>query len=293
MRKVRWAAVALIVPSAVLIAVFVYGFIGWSAWLSTTNFNRLVVDPVVHVGLDNYLRLFGHVRFQTGLYNTLVFMLIFIPGSLVLGLGGALLINSGVRFEGLWRTIFLMPLAVSFIVSGLAWRWLMAPDSGLNLLFETVGLDFLKSGWYTDPAVGIRAVALAALWQLSGFAMALYLAGLRAIPRELYEAAQVDGAGPWQSFWAISFPLLTPVTLSAVIILGHISLKIFDLVIAMVGTGGGPAFSSDVPAVFMFQQAFRANRLADGAVIAMVLLILVSLLVIPYLAWSLRKEVRQ
>ena len=136
-------------------------------------------------------------------------------------------------------------------------------------------------------------MALAAVWQLSGYTMALYLAGLRAIPRELYEAAQVDGAGAWEVFRRITLPLLTPVTLSAIIILGHISLKVFDLVVAIAGSNGGPGFSSDVPAVFMFQTTFQANRFADGSAISIVLLILVSFLVIPYLRWSLRQEVRE
>jgi len=192
----------------------------------------------------------------------------------------------------MWRTVCLMPLALSFIVTGVVWRWLMNPSSGLNLMLEGLGLGALRSGWYTDPAVGIKAVALAAVWQLSGYTMALYLAGLRAIPRELYEAAQVDGAGTGQTFWRITLPLLAPVTLSAVIVLGHISLKIFDLVIAMTGPQGGPAFSSDVPANFMFQTTFQANRFADGAAVSIVLLVIVSSLVIPYLYWSLRREVR-
>ncbi|AEB12878.1 carbohydrate ABC transporter permease [Marinithermus hydrothermalis] len=289
----KWAPVLLILPSAVLLLVFVYGFIAWTAWLSTTNFNDLFVRELKPVGLANYLRLFEHPRFQIDLKNTLTFSLIFIPGCLGLGLAGALLLNSGVRFEGVWRTVFLMPMALSFIVTGVVWRWMMNPSTGLNLLFERLGLGFLANGWYTDPAIGIKAVALAAVWQLSGYTMALYLAGLRAIPRELYEAAEVDGASGWEAFRRITLPLLTPVTLSAIIILGHISLKIFDLVVAIAGSNGGPGFSSDVPAVFMFQTTFQANRFADGSAISIVLLILVSFLVIPYLRWSLRQEVRE
>jgi glucose/mannose transport system permease protein len=292
MRTARLAPVLLVLPSALLVLVFVYGFIAWTAWLSLSNANDLVVSTVRFVGLENYGRLAGHPRFQIDLRNTVTFALTFISGCLVLGLGGALLIDSAIRLEGVWRTIYLMPMALSFIVTGVVWRWLMNPSSGLNLLLEGAGLGFLKSGWYTDPAVGIKAVALAAIWQLSGYTMALYLAGLRAIPRELYESAQVDGAGPSQTFWRITFPLLAPVTLSAVIVLGHISLKIFDLVIAMAGPQGGPAFSSDVPANFMFQTTFQANRFAEGAAVSMVLLVVVSSLVIPYLYWSLRREVR-
>jgi glucose/mannose transport system permease protein len=290
MRVARLAPVLLVLPSALLVLLFVYGFIAWTGWLSVSNMNDLLVSPVRFTGLDNYVRLADHPRFRIDLRNTLTFGVSFITGCVVLGLGGALLIDSPVRGEAIWRTVYLMPMAVSFIVTGVVWRWLMNPSSGLNLLLEGAGLGFLKSGWYTDPAVGIKAVALAAVWQFSGYTMALYLAGLRAIPRELYEAAQVDGAGPRQTFWRITLPLLTPVTLSAVIVLGHISLKIFDLVVAMTGPQGGPAFSSDVPANFMFQTTFQANRFADGAAVSMVLLVVVSSLVIPYLYWSLRRE---
>jgi glucose/mannose transport system permease protein len=292
MRAARLTPILLVLPSAVLILVFVYGFIAWTGWLSLSDFNELSARSPRFTGLDNYRRLLDHPRFQIDLRNMVVFSLIFVGGCLGLGLAGALLLHSAVRLEGVWRTVYLMPMALSFIVTGVVWRWLMNPTSGLNLLFEGLGLGFLKSGWYTDPGVGIKAIALAAVWQLSGYTMALYLAGLRAIPREIYEAAQVDGGGTWQTFWRITLPLLAPVTLSAVIILGHISLKIFDLVIAIAGPQGGPAFSSDVPANFMFQTSFQANRFAEGAAVSMVLLLLVSVLVIPYLSWRLRREVR-
>lgn len=291
MRRHHRVAFLLLLPSLLLVAVFVYGFILWTGWLSFTNQNDLIVPQVRFVGLTNYVRLFHHPRFLIDLKNTLTFSLVFIPGSLVLGLAGALLLNTGVRFEGIFRTIFLIPMALSFIVTGVAWRWLMNPSSGLNLLFSSLGLHFLANGWYTDPRIGIKAVALAAIWQLSGYTMALYLAGLRAVPETFYEAAKVDGANGWQAFRYITLPLLTPVTLSAVIVLGHISLKIFDLVIAIAGISGGPAFSSDVPALFMFVTTFQANNFARGAAISIVLLMMVSFLVVPYLYWSLRREV--
>ena len=291
MKRYRRVAFLLLLPSLLLVAVFVYGFIAWTGWLSLTNQNDIFVPQPRFVGLHNYVRLFQNPRFIIDLKNTAVFSLIFIPGSLILGLGAALLLAGGVRFEGVFRTIFLMPMALSFIVTGIAWRWLMNPSSGLNLLFQSLGLNF-SSGWYTDPGFGIKAIALAATWQLSGYTMALYLAGLRAIPKEIYEAAQVDGAGSWQAFRFVTLPLITPVTLSAVVVLGHISLKVFDLVVAIAGSNGGPAFSSDVPALFMFVTTFQANRFAEGAGISTVLLLLVSFLVIPYLRWSLAAEAR-
>jgi glucose/mannose transport system permease protein len=173
-------------------------------------------------------------------------------------------------------------------VTGVVWRWLENPSSGINLLFDSVGLGFLKNGWYTDPDIGIKAVVLAATWQMSGYVMALYLAGLRGIPLDLREAARVDGASELQLFRRVILPLLRPITLSAVIILGHISLKIFDLTSSM--TGPGPAFADDVPALFMFNTTFQGNHFAQGASIGILMLLGISVLVVPYLIYSQRTE---
>jgi glucose/mannose transport system permease protein len=211
-------------------------------------------------------------------------------------------------------------MAISFIVTGVAWRWLLAPRAGVNLLLDKVGIAGVDYGWYTDPTVryihpgspighvldwvglgfladpnygipvAMVSVVIAATWQMSGFVMILYLAGLRAIPQELREAGRVDGASEFQVLRHVSFPLLRPVTLSAIIILGHQSLKIFDLVVSM--TGRGPGFATDVPALFMFQTTFDGNHFSHGAAISIVMLFAVSLLVVPYLFWSLRREAR-
>jgi glucose/mannose transport system permease protein len=234
------------------------------------------------------------MRFQIDLHNTLVFTVIFVVSCLLIGLLLAVLIDQRIKGEGIFRNLFLLPMSVSFIVSGVIWHWLFNPGSiqlgniGVNQLFEKLGLNFLSSGWYTDPKIGIIAVAIAAVWQFSGYTMALYLAGLRGIPLELREAAAIDGASQWKIFYYITLPFLRPITFGAIIILGHISLKIFDLVVAM--TGSGPAFSCDVPALFMYDTTFRGNHFAQGASIAIILLLLVSLLIIPYLITTFRKE---
>jgi len=283
----RLIAILMILPSALAIGLFVYGFIGWTAWVSLSNWDGLRPD-LSFAGLRNFQRLFTLPRFQKDLENTLVFTVLFLAACLVIGFLLAVLLDQRVRGENLFRSIFLFPMAVSFIVTGVVWRWLMAPTTGLNLLFDQLGLGFLKSGWYTDPNVGIKAVVIAATWQMSGFVMALYLAGLRGIPEELREAARVDGASEFQIYRHIVLPLLQPITLSAVIILGHISLKIFDLTAAM--TKQGPAFSTDVPAYFMFETTFQGDHYAQGASIAIVMLIMVSVLVVPYLRYSIRTE---
>ena len=296
MRRLNWervASILLLSPAVMAIAIFVYGFIGWTAYASLTKWDKLLPDFTL-VGLSNYQKLFANQRFQIDLRNTVVFTALFLISCLILGFLLALLLDQRIRGEGFFRGIYLFPMSISFIVTGVVWRWLLNPGSaelgstGINLLFDTVGLGFLKTGWYTDPKIGIMAVAIAATWQMSGYTMAMFLAGLRAIPDELREAARVDGASEFQIVRHVLFPLLQPVTLSAVIVLGHTSLKIYDLIVSMTGPGIG--FATDVPAYFMWDTTFRGNHFARGAGIAIVLLIMVAVLIVPYLVHSTRTE---
>jgi glucose/mannose transport system permease protein len=312
-------AILLIVPSVIAVGVFVYGFIGWSALVSVSEWNTVRPD-YTFVGLDNFRDLFQNFRFQIDIRNTIVFTISFVVACLVIGFTLAALLDRQIRGEGLFRSIYLFPMAVSFIVTGVVWRWLLAPRAGVNLLADKAGVGGLESRWYTDPRVAyvdptsplgealswlhlgfladqnfgiplaMFSVVIAATWQMSGFVMVLYLAGLRAIPEELKEAARADGASELEILRHVSLPLLRPVTLSAMIILGHQSLKIFDLVVSM--TQRGPGFATDVPALFMFETTFQGNHFSRGAAISIVMLFSVSLLIIPYLFWSLRKEAR-
>jgi glucose/mannose transport system permease protein len=315
-RRLDWdrvLAILVLSPSVLAIAIFVYAFIAWTGWASLLRWNDLLplrsIEPLpksftvfppkaAFVRLDNYVRLLtSDQRFQIDLTNTVWFTVLFIGACLVIGLLLALMLDQKIRGEGLFRGIFLFPMSVSFIVTGVVWKWVLNPGTqqtgavGVNLLFDQIGLGFLKNGWYTDPDIGIKAVVIAAAWQMAGYTMALYLAGLRSIPEELREAARVDGANEWQVFRRIILPLLQPVTLSAVIILGHISLKIFDLISSMTGPGAG--FSTDVPAYYLFDTVFRGNHFARGGAIAIILLLMVSVLVVPYLVYSARTEVQQ
>lgn len=252
-------SVLLVLPSALAVLVFVYGFIGLTTYVSFSNWNRLVPD-YTFVGASNYLRLWQNPRFVITLRNLGVFTGLFVGGSLALGFLLAVLLDRRIKGEGFFRTVYLYPLALSFIVTGVVWRWLLNPGSpqmgstGINLLLEMMGLGFLKTGWYTDPRIGIIAVAIAAIWQMSGYVMAMYLAGLRGIPEELREAARVDGASELQIYRFVVLPMLRPITFGAMIVLGHISLKIYDLVVAM--TGPGPGYFCDVPAYFMWNLRF-------------------------------------
>lgn len=288
-RRDRALAGFLLLPSVVAVGVFVYGFIGWTAYVSLSDWNSFVPD-LSFVGLRNFVDLFQNPRFQIDLRNTALFTSTFLLGCLGIGLLLALLLDQEVKGESVFRNIFLFPMSISFIVSGTAWQWLLNPGTGVNLLLDSLGLGGLKSGWYTEPRTAIFSVVIAALWQMSGFTMAMYLAGLRGISEEVREAARVDGASDVQLYRYVILPLLNPVTVTAAIILGHISLKIFDLVYAM--TGSGPAFSTDVPGIFMYETTFRGNRFAEGAAIAVVMLVLIAAVIVPYLVQTTRAESR-
>jgi glucose/mannose transport system permease protein len=289
-KRERLLAIALVSPSILAILIFVYGFIGWSVRVSLSEWKGLLPN-YTWAGFKNYIGLFSDPRFHIDIRNTLVFTIVFMAGSLFLGLLLAVLLDQGLRGEGFFRSVYIFPMAISFIVTGVVWRWLMNPAagsrmSGLNLLFKNMGLDFLINEWHTTPKWGMAAIALAAIWQMSGYMMALYLSGLRAIPTELREAAEVDGAKEIQIFRYITLPLLRPITLSAMIILGHISLKVFDLIIAV----AGKQLPLDVPAIYMWQTTFDGYFFARGAAIGILLLVSVAVLIIPYLRFTLRSE---
>jgi glucose/mannose transport system permease protein len=301
-RTDRTVAVLLVAPSIVAVGIFVYGFIGWTGYVSLSRWSGLLPD-YHFVGADNYERLKDRPRFQADIRNTIVFTGLFLLSASVLGFLAAAMLDQKIKAEAFFRGVFLFPMAVSFIVTGIAWSWLFNPSSGVNLLSQKLGYDGPVPAWSTDAnvllgfdlgrieagiPVALLPVVVAATWQLAGFTMAMYLAGIRGVPEELREAARVDGANEWQVYRRVVLPLLRPITLGVVVILGHISLKIFDLTVAM--TGSGPNFTADMPAFYMFETTFRGNHFAEGAAIAMVLLFLVATLVIPYLYFSLRRE---
>jgi glucose/mannose transport system permease protein len=290
-RKDKLLGFLLVLPSMIAVGIFVYGFIAWSVRVSLSDWKGLTPD-YTFAGLRNYLELFADPRFHVDVRNTVIFTLVFVLGALAIGLFLAILLDQRLPGEGFFRGLFLFPMAISFIVTGVIWRWLMNPAlsadrlSGFNLLFHNLGLDFLINQWHLTPNYGMAAIALTAIWQMSGYTMALYLGGLRAVPEELREAARVDGASEFQIYRRIILPLLWPVTLSAVIILGHISLKVFDLIIAV----AGKQLPLDVPSIYMWQTTFDGLFYGRGASVGILLLISVAILIIPYLYYSLRSQ---
>jgi glucose/mannose transport system permease protein len=285
-------SLGLLLPSIVAVAIFVYGFIGWSMRVSLSKWKGLNPD-FTWVGLQQYLTLFNHdQRFNIDVRNTAMFTVGFIVGCLILGLGLAILLDQHLRGESIFRAIFIFPMSISFIASGVVWGWLMNPATGdritgINLIFKTLGLDSLISLWHSTPQPwGMAFTVIPAVWQLSGFTMALYLGGIRSISDDLREAARVDGASEFEIYRYIILPLLQPVTLSAVIILGHMSLKIFDLIVAL----GNKDIRLDVPGIYMWVTTFDGTNYAQGAAIGVLMLISVAILVIPYLVQNMRSE---
>jgi glucose/mannose transport system permease protein len=291
--KDRFLNILLVSPSILAVLIFVYAFIGWSVRVSLSKWKGLTADYTWN-GIKNYLDLFADPRFHVDIRNTLIFTGVFVVGSVLLGFFLAVLLDQGLKGESFFRSLFLFPMAISYIVTGTVWRWLMNPAmgsrmSGFNLLLKYIGLESLANAWHTTPIWGIAAIALAAIWQMSGYTMALYLAGLRAIPQELKEAAQIDGANEFQIYRYIMIPLLAPVTLSVLIILGHMSLKVFDLIIAV----AGKQLPLDVPAIYMWQATFDGLFYGRGAAIGILLLISVAVLIIPYIRHTLKTEAEQ
>lgn len=298
-RKLReWGpGLLLISPSLILVGFFVYGLIGWTANISLTNNNsrferKIGVDPSAHVGFANYGTLFSNPGFVNSLKHMLILAVVYIAGALFFGLLWAMLLEKGLKAEGLFRAVYLFPMAVSMFASGVVWNWLLNSDtgssaSGLNQLFDMIGLGFLKNQWWvSNPTWGIAAIAIPAVWQLSGYIMALFLAGFRGIPGELREAARIDGANEFQLYRHVLFPQLSPIALSAMIILGHMSLKMFDIIMAI--SGEKNVFTS-VPMVIMWTLTGQQD-FSQAAAVAIILLLAVALLVVPYLVHNARQE---
>jgi glucose/mannose transport system permease protein len=280
----------LISPTIVLVGVFVYGLIAVNVNTSLTDRNTRA-PAREYVGLDNYVALFSDSTFVYSLRNLLLYTVAFLVGTMFFGFLWAWILERGVRGEGVFRAVYLFPMAVSFIASGVVWRWLLNNAegdraSGLNRLFGALGLDFLQNPWWTHETWGVVAIAMPAVWQLSGYVMALFLAGFRGVPEELREAARMDGASEWKMYRHVIFPQLSPVALSAIIIVGHMSLKVFDLIMAIAGQTN---YTTQVPAIQMWVEFTRGDY-ARSAAIGTLLLIFVAVLIVPYLVSTYRQE---
>jgi glucose/mannose transport system permease protein len=275
----------LLSPSVLLSLICVYGYIMFTIYLSMTT--STMMPSYELVGTANYGRLLGLENWWVSLQNLGIFASLFILFALALGLMFAILIDQKIRAEAVFRSIFLYPMALSLIVTGTAWKWLLDPGVGLEHTLRSLGWESFTFGWIKDSDMAIYCVVIAAVWQTTGFVMAMFLAGLRGVDAEQVNAARVDGAKTWQIYVRVIVPQLGPIFVSAFVVLAHMAIKSYDLVIAL--TNGGPGRSTWLPSVFMYQYSFTRNEMAVGAASAVLMLIGLGIVVLPYLLSEMRK----
>lgn len=271
-------------PTMVTTLLFIYGFVIWTAVLSLTKSSFL--PQYDFVGLLQYEKLFNNDRWGVASMNIVIFGGLFILICLALGVVMAILLDQRIRAEGAIRTIILYPMALSFIVTGTAWKWILNPGLGLQKMVQDWGFPNFTFDWLVNSHMVVYTLVIAAVWQASGFVMALFLAGLRGVDNSIVKAAQLDGASMPTIYRRIILPHLRPVFFSSFIILSHIAIKSFDLVMAL--TGGGPGYSSDLPATFMYTTTFSRGQIALGSASAILMLGVVLAILIPYLYSELR-----
>ena len=271
-------------PTILTTLIFVYGYVIWTGVLSMTKSRFL--PNYDFVGFLQYEKLLDNDRWTVASLNILIFGGLFILVCLAIGVLMAILLDQKIRAEGAIRTVFLYPMALSFIVTGTAWKWVLNPGLGLQKVVRDMGFEEFTFNWLVDPDMAIYTLVLAAVWQSSGFVMALFLAGLRGVDNSIVKAAQLDGASMPTVYRRIILPHLRPVFFSAFIILSHIAIKSFDLVMAL--TGGGPGYATDLPATFMYVTSFSRGQMGLGSASAMMMLGVVLAILIPYLYSELR-----
>ncbi|HEX7690505.1 MAG TPA: sugar ABC transporter permease [Burkholderiaceae bacterium] len=284
--RTAWLPKLVVAPSFLLSFFFIYGLIAWNGYLSLSASH--ILPNYTWVGIQNYLDLFDNDRFHVAIVNMGIFGGLFIGGSMALGLLLAILLDQKIRGEGVLRTVYLYPMAISFIVTGTAWKWILNPGLGIEHLVRSWGFPNFTFDWLVDDQHAIYCIVIAGIWQASGFVMALFLAGLRGIDDSIIKAAQVDGASLPRIYWRIVVPSLRPVFFSTLMVVSHLAIKSFDLVIAL--TAGGPGYSTDLPATFMYAMSFSRGQIAIGAASAEIMLATVAAIVVPYLYSELRTK---
>jgi glucose/mannose transport system permease protein len=279
----------LLLPSLLASFSYIFSFTMWTFYLSLSDSSQL--PSYGFVGLENYVSLWTSRRWNIAYSNLFFFSLFYVLGSIAVGLLLAIAIDQKVRAESMWRTIFLYPLAVSFVVTGTVWSWLYSPNAGIEFFMKALGWESFKFALTTDRKYAIYAIIITGIWQSSGFAMALFLAGLRSVDPDLVKAAQIDGAGPFRTYRKVILPIIAPIFVAVAVVMLQFAIKTYDLVVAL--TGGGPGISTSFPANYVFDLMFQRGQIAEGAAAAMMMLAALAVVLVPYGlygAWASRKE---
>jgi glucose/mannose transport system permease protein len=266
-------------------------FTAWTTWVSFTA--STLMPDYAWIGLRNYWSVTRTANFQIAYVNLVIFGLGSVLLTMALGLLLAILLDQRVRGENVLRTIFLYPLAVSFVVTGTVWSWLLNPGLGVQKMVQDLGWTTFRFDWLVQSDKAIYTVILASTWQGAGFAMALFLAGLRSVDSDLIKAAQIDGAGPWRTYRRVLLPTIWPIFITVFVILLQSAIKTFDLVRAL--TGGGPGISTMLPTLVVYDFMFQRSELGRGSAAAVLLLLSLLVVLVPYglfVRWRQQRQAR-
>lgn len=277
----RWLPFLVLAPSLAASFLYVFVFTGWTLYISLSDSSLL--PSYGWVGLENYADLWASRRWNVAYRNLFLFSAFYVLGSIAIGLALAVLIDQRIRGEAAWRTIFLYPLAVSFIVTGTVWGWLYNPTAGIEFLVRGLGWENFEFALTTSRDYAIYAIVITGIWQSSGFAMALFLAGLRSVDQDLIKAAQIDGASPFRIYRRVVLPGIAPIFIAVAVIMLQFAIKTFDLVIAL--TNGGPGTSTTFPAIYVYDLMFQRGQIAQGAAAAIMMLVALAVVLVPYTLW--------
>lgn len=280
------ASLIAVSPSIIAVAVCLYGAIAWMIYISFTR-SRMAPNYDI-VGLLQYNRLMTDARWHTALANLVIFGVLLVVLCIAIGTFLAILMDQHIRFEGVFRTIYLYPLSISYIVTGLVWQWLLNPQFGVQGIVQGWGFTSFKFDWLSDPSMAIYTILIASLWHGTGLVMALMLSGLRGIDTDIWRAARVDGIATWRVYWNVVLPMLAPLLATCVMLLSLQSLRAYDLVVAL--TGGGPGYSSDLPGKYIVDFASERANLGVAAAAAVEMLIVLGLLLAPYMVFNARQR---
>ncbi len=266
-----------------------FGFTLWTLYISMSNSTML--PTYKFVGLKPYFDLWSNARWKIAYGNLFYFSAFYVVLSLAVGLALAIAIDQRVRGEAIWRTIFLYPLAVSFVVTGVVWSWLYSPDAGIEFLVRSLGWHDFTFRLITNRYTAIYAIIATGVWQSSGFAMALFLAGLRSVDPDLIKAAQIDGAGPARIYRKVILPSIAPIFIAVAVVLLQFAIKTFDLVVAL--TQGGPGISTTFPANYVYDLMFQRGQIAIGAAASIMMLLALAVVLVPYALWTVWRSRRE
>jgi len=279
----------VLAPSIAASFVYVFLFCAWTVWLSLSN--STLLPDFTFEGFRHYVGLWQNRRWTIAYTNLFLFGGFYVVGSLLVGLLLAILIDQRVRGEAVWRSVLLYPLALSFVVTGTVWRWIFNPTTGIQALVRSFGFADFDFNWILDRDRAIYTIVVTGIWQASGFAMVLLLAGLRSVDQDLVKAAQIDGASMARIYWKILIPSIRPIMIAVVVILLQFAIKTFDLVVAQ--TGGGPGLATNVPAIYVYDLMFQRGQIAQGAAGAVMILLALTVVLVPYAIWANRRKRRR